>query len=100
MPCSASTSPRAGTRPLACALLDFTPPERYVIKIGGSLGANGLSVCAEIRELLDGGSSVAIVHGGGAQADRLAHELGRPPRHLTSTAGRRSRYTDAAALDA
>jgi [amino group carrier protein]-L-2-aminoadipate 6-kinase len=68
-----------------------------VIKIGGSLGANGLSVCAEIRELLGGGSSVAIVHGGGAQADRLGHELGRPPRHLSSGDGRRSRYTDAAA---
>lgn len=71
-----------------------------MIKIGGSLGAKGLSVCAEIRGLLDGGSSVAIVHGGGAQADQLAHELGHPPRHLTSTAGRRSRYTDAPALDA
>jgi acetylglutamate/LysW-gamma-L-alpha-aminoadipate kinase len=57
-------------------------------------------VCAEITELLAGGSSIAIVHGGGAQTDRLAHELGRPPRQLTSTAGRRSRYTDAAALDA
>ncbi|MGO9955640.1 MAG: [LysW]-aminoadipate kinase [Solirubrobacteraceae bacterium] len=71
-----------------------------MIKIGGSLEASGLSVPAEIRELIDGGSAVAVVHGGGAQADRLAHELGRPPRYLTSTAGRRSRHTDAVALDA
>lgn len=40
-----------------------------------------------------------MVHGGGAAADRLAAELGRPRRHLTARDGRRSRYTDAAALD-
>lgn len=39
------------------------------------------------------------MHGGGATADRLGVELGRPPRHLTGRGGRRSRYTDAAALD-
>lgn len=39
------------------------------------------------------------MHGGGAAADRLGAELGRPPRHLVGRGGRRSRYTDAAALD-
>lgn len=39
------------------------------------------------------------MHGGGAAADRVGAELGRPPRYLTGRGGRRSRYTDAAALD-
>ncbi len=39
------------------------------------------------------------MHGGGAAADRIGTELGRPPRYLTGRGGRRSRYTDAAALD-
>jgi acetylglutamate/LysW-gamma-L-alpha-aminoadipate kinase len=56
--------------------------------------------CADVRELVDQGCGVVVVHGGGAEADRLANELGRPTRYLTSTNGRRSRYTDAAALDA
>jgi acetylglutamate/LysW-gamma-L-alpha-aminoadipate kinase len=55
--------------------------------------------CADVRKLVDEGNEVVLVHGGGAEADRLAGELGRPIRHLTSTDGRRSRYTDATALD-
>lgn len=45
------------------------------------------------------GAEVVVVHGGGAAANRLGAELGRPPRYLTGRDGRRSRYTDAAALD-
>lgn len=55
--------------------------------------------CADIRALVDAGCSVVVVHGGGAESDKLAAELGRPPRYLTSTKGRRSRYTDASQLD-
>lgn len=40
-----------------------------------------------------------MVHGGGTAADRLATELGNPPSYLTAKDGRRSRYTDKAALD-
>lgn len=39
------------------------------------------------------------MHGGGAAADRVGAELGRPVRYLTGRGGRRSRYTDADALD-
>jgi [amino group carrier protein]-L-2-aminoadipate/L-glutamate 6-kinase len=56
--------------------------------------------CADIAELVAHGCTAVVVHGGGAEADRIAHQLGRPPRYLTSPGGRRSRYTDAAALDA
>ncbi|WP_327044206.1 [LysW]-aminoadipate kinase [Microbispora sp. NBC_01189] len=70
-----------------------------MIKVGGSLGADMSRACADIRALVDRGDSVVVVHGGGAEADRLADELGRPTRYLTAPGGRRSRYTDAAALD-
>ncbi|MEU8197118.1 [LysW]-aminoadipate kinase [Microbispora amethystogenes] len=70
-----------------------------MIKVGGSLGADMSRACADIRALVDRGDSVVVVHGGGAEADRLADELGRPKRYLTASGGRRSRYTDAAALD-
>jgi [amino group carrier protein]-L-2-aminoadipate 6-kinase len=76
-----------------------TRSDRYVVKLGGSLDADITAACGDIRTLVDGGAEVAVVHGGGAAADRLGTELGRPPRYLTGRGGRRSRYTDAAALD-
>ncbi|MGW2425927.1 [LysW]-aminoadipate kinase [Streptomyces sp. NPDC001709] len=71
-----------------------------MIKIGGSLGAEMASTCADIAGLAEQGSEVVVVHGGGAEADRLAADLGRPTRSMTAPSGRHSRYTDAPALDA
>src|SRR6516225_2352360 len=99
MPSTASTSPLVCTRPQDCGLSASIRSERYVIKVGGSLGSQMFQACADVRKLVDEGNEVVLVHGGGAEADRLAGELGRPIRHLTSTDGRRSRYTDATALD-
>jgi [amino group carrier protein]-L-2-aminoadipate 6-kinase len=70
-----------------------------VVKIGGSLRGEGLGACADIRALREEGHAVVVVHGGGAEADALGRELRRPARQLTSDGGRRSRYTDAQALD-
>ncbi|MEU3844534.1 [LysW]-aminoadipate kinase [Streptomyces sp. NPDC028635] len=88
------------TRPRDCASPGSTRPERFVIKVGGSLGAEMARACADIAHLVRQGGEVVVVHGGGAEADRLAAELGRPVRTLTAPNGRHSRYTDAAALDA
>jgi acetylglutamate/LysW-gamma-L-alpha-aminoadipate kinase len=57
------------------------------------------SACADVRTLVEAGAEVVVVHGGGAAADRIGAELGRPPRYLTGRGGRRSRYTDVDALD-
>jgi [amino group carrier protein]-L-2-aminoadipate/L-glutamate 6-kinase len=57
------------------------------------------AACADVATLVATGAEVVVVHGGGAAADRLGTELGRPPRYLTGRGGRRSRYTDAEALD-
>ncbi|MFF3909732.1 [LysW]-aminoadipate kinase [Streptomyces sp. NPDC001848] len=71
-----------------------------MIKVGGSLGADMAGACADIAELAEQGGEVVVVHGGGAEADRLAAELDRPTRTMTAPNGRHSRYTDAPALDA
>jgi acetylglutamate/LysW-gamma-L-alpha-aminoadipate kinase len=99
MPSSASTSRPAGTRPADSTSSASTRSDRYVVKLGGSLDADITSACGDIRDLVGGGAEVVVVHGGGAAADRVGAELGRPPRYLTGRGGRRSRYTDAAALD-
>ncbi|MEV5509374.1 [LysW]-aminoadipate kinase [Streptomyces orinoci] len=71
-----------------------------MVKVGGALDEEMTRACADIRQLAGQGCSVVVVHGGGAEADRLTGELGRTTRYLTASDGRRSRYTDAAALDA
>nr|WP_275419267.1 [LysW]-aminoadipate kinase [Streptomyces sp. SID8499] len=100
MPSSVSTSPSATTRPQDSPSPGSIRPERFVIKVGGSLGAEMSRACADVADLVRQGAEVVVVHGGGAEADRLAAELGRPVRRLTAPDGRHSRYTDAPALDA
>ncbi|HEX2130150.1 MAG TPA: [LysW]-aminoadipate kinase [Actinophytocola sp.] len=70
-----------------------------MVKVGGALDADMSRVCADVRALADRGAEVVVVHGGGAAADRLGGELGRRTRYLTGAGERRSRYTDAGALD-
>ncbi|MFL6118412.1 [LysW]-aminoadipate kinase [Actinophytocola sp.] len=100
MPSSASTSRPAGTRPAASSSRACTRSDRHVIKLGGALAGDITRACDDIRTLVSRGAEVVVVHGGGAAADQVAEELGRPTRYLTARDGRRSRYTDAAALDA
>jgi acetylglutamate kinase len=75
----------------------MTPPVRpIVVKIGGEvIGSGEAAVLAtDLRVLIDAGSRVAIVHGGGPQATELSKQLGIK---TTQLAGRR--VTDAATLD-
>lgn len=70
-----------------------------VIKVGGALGPLLPNICADIVQLVGGGETVVLVHGGSAEASALAQQLGHPPRYLTGADGARSRYTDATTLD-
>ncbi len=66
-----------------------------VIKIGGGRGIDPAAALADIAERVNAGEQVVVVHGCSAAADALASDLGEPVRYVTSTAGVRSRYTDA-----
>ncbi|MEU3398216.1 [LysW]-aminoadipate kinase [Streptomyces filamentosus] len=69
-----------------------------VVKLGS--GLDGDAVLDDIAALAREGTRVVLVHGGGAEADRLSDQLGRTVEHLRSADGTSARRTDAAALDA
>jgi acetylglutamate/LysW-gamma-L-alpha-aminoadipate kinase len=71
-----------------------------VIKIGGgaAIGEAGYKNFAE--ELATIAEPVVVVHGGNAEFSELSRRLGNPPRMITSSSGRVTRYTDAATMDA
>src|SRR5690242_14886432 len=69
-----------------------------VIKIGGGRGIDPAAAAADIAERVAAGEQIIVAHGCSAAADTLAEQLGEPVRYVTSTAGVRSRYTDARML--
>ena len=70
-----------------------------IIKIGGGEGINAEAVCADVAALAREGEQVVLVHGGSHQTNRIAAQLGHPPRMVTSVSGHRSRYTDRQTLE-
>ena len=70
-----------------------------VIKIGGgaAIGEGGYTNFAEDLAAL--AEPVVVVHGGNAEFSDLSRRLGMPPRMITSSSGRVTRYTDAATMD-
>jgi acetylglutamate/LysW-gamma-L-alpha-aminoadipate kinase len=71
-----------------------------VIKIGGgaAIGAGGyVNFATDLATLRE---PFVIVHGGNAEFSELSRQLGMPPRMITSSRGRVTRYTDAATMDA
>ncbi|HEY7350075.1 MAG TPA: [LysW]-aminoadipate kinase [Ktedonobacterales bacterium] len=70
-----------------------------VMKIGGGRGIDRAAAAADIGEYVARGEQVVVAHGCSAAADALAASLGEPVHYVTSTAGVRSRYTDARMLD-
>jgi [amino group carrier protein]-L-2-aminoadipate 6-kinase len=70
-----------------------------VIKIGGgaAIGEGGFTNFAE--DLATISETVVVVHGGNAEFSELSRRLGMPPRMITSSSGRVTRYTDRATMD-
>ena len=71
-----------------------------VVKLGGGDGIDPGRVCGDVAELAAAGEPVALVHGGAAEIDRLAAQLGLARRTLVSPAGTTSRRNDPATVDA
>lgn len=65
-----------------------------VIKIGGTAGLDYHMINQDIASLWVGGAQMVIVHGGSEEATKLGHDLGYPPRFVTSPSGFTSRFTD------
>ncbi|MEV4992304.1 [LysW]-aminoadipate kinase [Streptomyces niveus] len=72
--------------------------EITVVKCGGGLSAHRETICQDLAAVAAGGP-VVLVHGGAAQLDELAAQLGVPQRRLRTPGGSSSRYTDPATLD-
>ncbi len=68
-----------------------------VVKIGGSLEVEDSGPL--IAELAGFDAPLVIVRGAHLQLDRLAVELGHPPRMVTSARGEVTRYTDRRTMD-
>jgi acetylglutamate/LysW-gamma-L-alpha-aminoadipate kinase len=69
-----------------------------VIKLGGGAGIDRAAAARDLAEFISSGGRAIVVHGCSEAADRLGDALGAPARYVTSRAGVRSRYTDAAAM--
>ena len=70
-----------------------------VVKIGGgaAIGEGGYTNFAEDLAIIS--EPVVVVHGGNAEFSDLSRRLGIPPRMITSSSGRVTRYTDATTMD-
>lgn len=57
----------------------------FVLKIGGEVVSEKRileNILKDIREIIDHGIRVVLVHGGGKQADELAHQIGHVPQKI------------------
>jgi acetylglutamate/LysW-gamma-L-alpha-aminoadipate kinase len=70
-----------------------------VVKVGGSEGIDVGAVCRDVAALIAEGQDLILVHGGSAETNRIAEELGHPPRFVTSVSGFTSRFTDRETLE-
>ncbi len=65
-----------------------------VVKLGGAADVNHGPALRDIVACTRADATVIVVHGGSAEANQLGHDVGHPPRMLTSPSGHESRYTD------
>ncbi|MEU2874621.1 [LysW]-aminoadipate kinase [Streptomyces olivoreticuli] len=70
-----------------------------VVKCGGNAAVDPLAICEDIAAMTHEGSRIALVHGGSADIENLAHRMNVPTRRLTSPDGVSARHTDAATLE-
>lgn len=71
----------------------------YVIKIGGAAGIHLEKLCQDVATLWRDQYPMMLVHGGSDETNRLAEQLGYPPRFVTSVSGHTSRLTDRRTLE-
>lgn len=70
-----------------------------IVKVGGSLGIDYDALCEDVAALHKAGEKLIVVHGGSAETNRVAEQLGHPPKFVTSPSGYSSRFTDRETLE-
>ena len=70
-----------------------------IVKVGGSLGIDYDALCKDVAALHKTGEKLIVVHGGSAETNRIAEQLGHPPKFVTSPSGYSSRFTDRKTLE-
>ena len=65
-----------------------------IVKTGGAKGINDAPVLDDIRDLVESGKRVILVHGGSEETNDVSTALGHLPRFVTSVSGFESRFTD------
>lgn len=68
-----------------------------VIKLGGSAGLNYEAFLDDLSRVE---GPVVFIHGGNTELDRVSRQLGIEPRHVVSSTGQSSRFTDRPTLEA
>ncbi|MBA2277557.1 MAG: [LysW]-aminoadipate kinase [Chloroflexia bacterium] len=71
-----------------------------VVKIGGGAGIGEGAFARFAADIAALDRPLILVHGGNAAFSKLSRALGMPPRMVTSSSGRVTRYVDAATMDA
>lgn len=71
-----------------------------VVKIGGGAAIDHDAFANFAADVATLSEPLVIVHGGNAAFSALSEQLGMPPRMVTSSSGRVSRYVDAGTMDA
>lgn len=74
-------------------------PSLCVMKLGGAEGVEHGPALDDVAARVRAGEPTVIVHGGSAEADRLAADVGHPRTVLRSPSGHESRYTDPRTLE-
>ncbi len=68
-----------------------------VIKLGGSAGIDYEAFLDDLARVEE---PAVFIHGGNAELDSVSRQLGIEPRHVTSSSGQSSRFTDRETLEA
>jgi len=70
-----------------------------VVKIGGGDGLDLDGICDDLAQMAKQGTRLVVVHGGSAETNRVAEQLGHPAEFVTSVSGFTSRRTDRRTLE-
>ena len=63
-----------------------------VVKAGGAAGVTYDSICADLAGLAAAGKPWVLVHGGSAETNRVAEQLGHPPERWRVRGYRQQRH--------